>query len=268
MIAATDDIDPSPSDESSPPDSSVDIDPSPNESVDIDPVDIDPSSDDPVDPSSDDPVDIDPSVESTMSTMTAMSIQVGSPYASPPYFRFVLAPTGPSAQYYKSFWPLGVAGPDGGGNIQLNSGVDIPLPADVIIPGRTAVRVPLGVRARGLTLYWGPPGMAPGGVPSSFLIMARGSLTVPGVRHLILTNSVGLVDANYVGELVASIYNLDDTPTTLKKGEAVVQLVAPGFVPLEYSRADPGSPLMDLFDQTARGEGRFGSTGAAGSSTE
>lgn len=217
----------------------------------------------------DEPVGGAPAAEATPPAITSLSmpIQIGSLGASPPLFRFVIAPlTEDSAAFYVAYWPLGQPGAEGKGNVQMDSGVDVPLPEDVTIPGKTAVRVPLGIRARGLTMYWGPPGMPPGGIPSPFLILPRGSLTKPGVRQIILTNSPGLVDAGYTGQLFASLYNLGDAPVTLKKGEAVVQLTAPSFSPPEYTRADPGSPFMELFEGTARAAGGFGSTGAAGSS--
>jgi len=200
-------------------------------------------------------------------TPEMLYVQVYQPQAEPPYFRFIIAPEEYAKDFYVSYYPICAVGPEGKGNLALDSGIDIPLPADVTIPPRQAVRVPLGIRVRGLKLSWGAPGYAPGGTPAAFYLMARSSMCKPDKnRFLFLTNGTGLVDLGYTQELIASIGNFGDEPVTLKRGEAVVQISAPNGCPVEYSRADPGSMLMPLFGDCTSRSGGFGSTGAAGSS--
>lgn len=51
-------------------------------------------------------------------------------------------------------------------------------------------------------------------------LYARSSLSKTG---LILANGVGLVDADYMGEIMFPIYNLTNNPVTLKKGSRIGQ---------------------------------------------
>jgi dUTP pyrophosphatase len=71
---------------------------------------------------------------------------------------------------------------------------------------------------------------------------------------IMLTNSPGLIDAGYRGELRVSMYNSGAEPFTVGIGERIAQLVVqrveePGFLPVE------------VLGDTSRGEGGFGSSG-------
>ena len=52
------------------------------------------------------------------------------------------------------------------------------------------------------------------------LLFARSSLCK---RGLILMNGVGVVDADYEGEIMVPLYNISDEPIVLSKGERVAQ---------------------------------------------
>ena len=84
------------------------------------------------------------------------------------------------------------------------------------------------------------------------LIYARSGLAV---RHgVVPTNCVGVIDADYTGELLVSLQNTFDTPYTVRHGDRIAQLVlTPIFTP----------PIQEVEElaATGRGEGRFGSTG-------
>ena len=71
---------------------------------------------------------------------------------------------------------------------------------------------------------------------------------------LTLSNSVGVVDADYRGELIVSLTNLGDAPYTVCPGERIAQLVV---MPVEYCDFVESEALSD----TERGAGGFGSTG-------
>ena len=84
------------------------------------------------------------------------------------------------------------------------------------------------------------------------LIYARSGLAV---RHgVVPTNCVGVIDADYTGELLVSLQNTFDAPYTVRHGDRIAQLVlTPIFTP----------PIQEVEElaATGRGEGRFGSTG-------
>lgn len=84
------------------------------------------------------------------------------------------------------------------------------------------------------------------------LILPRSGL---GHRHgLVLGNGVGLIDADYQGELQVSLWNRSDVPYTIKPLERIAQLLYIPIKRLEFS-------LVDDFIASERGEGGFGSTG-------
>lgn len=83
-------------------------------------------------------------------------------------------------------------------------------------------------------------------------IFARSGLATK--RGLAPANKVGVVDADYRGEIMVALYNHGDKPQVLEKGERVAQMVLMPFLAAEYIEADELS-------ETVRGAGGFGSTG-------
>ena len=83
-------------------------------------------------------------------------------------------------------------------------------------------------------------------------IYARSGLA--SKRGLAPANKVGVIDADYRGEIMVALYNQSDKEETVEAGERIAQLViAPVF------RAD--FEETDNLDETLRGAGGFGSTG-------
>lgn len=84
------------------------------------------------------------------------------------------------------------------------------------------------------------------------LVYARSGLAV---RHgICLSNSVGVVDSDYRGELKVGLCNLGSEPYTIEPGERIAQLV---ITPVLLPPIEEVSAL----DETERGTGGFGSTG-------
>ena len=84
------------------------------------------------------------------------------------------------------------------------------------------------------------------------LIYARSGLACK--RGLAPANKVGVIDSDYRGEWMIALHNHGDTPQIVNPGDRIAQFV---LVPVL-------TPLMtevDSLDETARGEGGFGSTG-------
>ena len=84
------------------------------------------------------------------------------------------------------------------------------------------------------------------------MILPRSGL---GHRHgIVLGNLVGLIDSDYQGQLMVSVWNRGNTPFILNPMERMAQLV---IVPV----VQVGFNVVDGFTGTSRGEGGFGSTG-------
>ena len=93
------------------------------------------------------------------------------------------------------------------------------------------------------------------GLPSSdfvALIFARSGLAI---KHgITLSNSVGVIDSDYRGEICVGLCNLGSEDYTITSGERIAQLVV--------MRVETPTPNeVDSLDETVRGSGGFGSTG-------
>ncbi|RTE86500.1 MULTISPECIES: dUTP diphosphatase [Gammaproteobacteria] len=97
----------------------------------------------------------------------------------------------------------------------------------------------------GLAIHIGDPKLAATILPRSGL----------GHKHgIVLGNLVGLIDSDYQGELMVSVWNRGNTTFTIEPGERIAQLVILPVVQAELN-------LVSDFDETDRGEGGFGSSG-------
>lgn len=86
------------------------------------------------------------------------------------------------------------------------------------------------------------------------VILPRSGL---GHKHgIVLGNLVGLIDSDYQGQLMVSLWNRGQTEFTLKPMERMAQLVIVPVQQVEFN-------LVDDFTASDRGEGGFGSTGKA-----
>lgn len=83
-------------------------------------------------------------------------------------------------------------------------------------------------------------------------IFARSGLVTK--RGLAPANKVGVIDADYRGEIMVALHNHGSADQTIEKGERVAQLVVMPFLAAEYFESE-------TLSDTARGEGGFGSSG-------
>jgi dUTP pyrophosphatase len=84
------------------------------------------------------------------------------------------------------------------------------------------------------------------------LILPRSGL---GHKHgIVLGNLVGLIDSDYQGELMVSVWNRGQQSFTLEPGERLAQYVLVPVVQAEFEQ-------VDEFVATDRGAGGFGHTG-------
>ena len=106
-------------------------------------------------------------------------------------------------------------------------------------PGQT-VLIPTG-----LAIYIEDPSLAA-------MILPRSGL---GHKHgIVLGNLVGLIDADYQGQLQISCWNRGSSRFTIRPGDRIAQLV---LVPVIQAQLD----ITDNFIESERGAGGFGHTG-------
>ena len=84
------------------------------------------------------------------------------------------------------------------------------------------------------------------------LIFARSGLATK--RGLAPANKVGVIDSDYRGEVMVSLFNQSSEPQTVEYGERIAQLAIVPFIKAEFEASDELS-------ETVRGCGGFGSTG-------
>ncbi|OQP34897.1 MULTISPECIES: dUTP diphosphatase [Pantoea] len=133
-------------------------------------------------------------------------------------------------------FPLPTYATSGSAGLDLRACLDSALE---IAPGMTTL-VPTG-----LAIHIGDPTLAA-------VILPRSGL---GHKHgIVLGNLVGLIDSDYQGQLMVSVWNRGQQSFTLQPGDRLAQLV---FVPVVQAEFN----LVEDFDASDRGEGGFGHSG-------
>ena len=111
-----------------------------------------------------------------------------------------------------------------------------------------------------VTLLPGQSALIPTGIavapesqtPVVLLLYARSGLAV---KHgIALANGVGVIDADYRGEIKVGLINQSAEPYTITHGERIAQMVVTPIFRAAFTQADE-------LDDTDRGSGGFGSTG-------
>ncbi|WP_447554172.1 dUTP diphosphatase [Vreelandella sp. EE22] len=127
-------------------------------------------------------------------------------------------------------------GSDGAAGMDLRALLDAPL---TLAPGQCEL-----IRT-GLAIHIEDPSLAG-------LIVPRSGL---GHKHgIVLGNLVGLIDSDYQGELMISVWNRGQTSFTLAPFERLAQYV---LVPVVQATLE----VVESFEDSTRGSGGFGSTG-------
>ena len=133
-------------------------------------------------------------------------------------------------------WPMPTYATTGSAGLDLRACVD---EATQIEPGQTVL-----VKT-GLAIYIEDVNFAG-------LVLPRSGL---GHKHgIVLGNLVGLIDSDYQGELMVSVWNRGQTTFTLEPGERVAQYI---LVPVVQAQFE----LVNEFEASERGAGGFGHTG-------
>ena len=91
-------------------------------------------------------------------------------------------------------------------------------------------------------------------IPEGFtgLIYARSGLATK--KGLAPSNKVGVIDSDYRGEIMVSLFNHSKETRIIENGERIAQLVITPYVKAEWNE-------VENLNETVRGAGGFGSTG-------
>jgi dUTP pyrophosphatase len=133
-------------------------------------------------------------------------------------------------------FPLPQYATAGSAGLDLRACIDKPL---VLEPGKAEL-LPTG-----LSIYVEDPTLAA-------VILPRSGL---GHKHgVVLGNLVGLIDSDYQGPLMVSVWNRGREPYTVQPGERIAQLIVVPVVQVELE-------VVEDFAATSRGAGGFGHSG-------
>ena len=138
--------------------------------------------------------------------------------------------------------------------LRLPNGEGLPLPS-YATAGAAGMDV---VAAEALTLAPGTrAAVATGfalGIPDGYEVQVRPRSGLALKHGITCLNTPGTVDSDYRGEVKVILINLGEAPFVIARGDRIAQLV-----PAPVQRATLES--VDALDDTARGDGGFGSTG-------
>ena len=124
----------------------------------------------------------------------------------------------------------------GAAGLDLRACLDQPL---TLAPGASEL-VPSGI-----AIHLGDPGLAAVVLPRSGL----------GHKHgIVLGNLVGLIDSDYQGQIMVSVWNRGQAAFTIQPMERIAQLVVVPVVQVKLN-------VVEEFEESQRGAGGFGSTG-------
>jgi dUTP pyrophosphatase len=133
-------------------------------------------------------------------------------------------------------FPLPAYATAGSAGMDLRACLDAPLALEA---GRAEL-IPTG-----LSIYVEDPGLAA-------VILPRSGL---GHKHgIVLGNLVGLIDSDYQGQLMVSVWNRSSATFTVQPGERIAQLVVVPVVQVELQ-------VVEDFAASTRGVGGFGHSG-------
>jgi dUTP pyrophosphatase len=137
-----------------------------------------------------------------------------------------------------SEYPLPGYATDGSAGIDMRACLDEPLE---VRPGDTHL-LPTGI-----AIHIGDPALAAVLLPRSGL----------GHKHgIVLGNLVGLIDADYQGQVFVSCWNRSGQSFTIQPGERIAQMV---FIPIVRAHFE----VVESFQESTRGAGGFGHSGRA-----
>lgn len=133
-----------------------------------------------------------------------------------------------------------------------DAGLDLYSPHDIYLPGCYLINdksklkyiVSAGMVSINTGVHVAIPEGFVGDIKSKSGLMVKNNITTDGT-----------IDCGYTGSIVVKLFNHGSEGLYIKKGQKIAQLVIKSII-------TPEPELVDSLDDTERGEGGFGSTGA------
>lgn len=140
--------------------------------------------------------------------------------------------------------------------IQLPHGADLPLPAyatQLAAGADLFAAVDEDVTLATLERKLIPTGIAIA-LPAGYEAQIRPRSGLAYKQGISLVNTPGTIDADYRGEIKVLLINLGAEPVVISRGMRIAQMIVSPVLQVQFQ-------LVESLDDTARGEGGFGSTG-------
>ena len=122
-----------------------------------------------------------------------------------------------------------------------DAGMDLYCPHQLIIEPNETHLIKMGIACEMTDEY----------LPVSFMLVPRSSISKTPLR---MSNSIGIIDSGYRGEIMASVDNISNEDYMITPGQRLFQIVHPTLYPFN-------TDVVKELSETERGDGGFGSTG-------
>ena len=122
-----------------------------------------------------------------------------------------------------------------------DSGIDLVIPYDITIPKNAkGCKIKHYISCKPYEKY-------------GYFLFPRSSISKGPLR---MSNSIGIIDYGYRGDIIACVDNISDNDFIIKKGTRLFQICAPDLKPINLIVVDK----FDNDENNDRGTGGFGST--------
>jgi dUTP pyrophosphatase len=122
-----------------------------------------------------------------------------------------------------------------------DAGMDLYCPHQLIIEPNETHLIKMGIACEMTDEY----------LPVSFMLVPRSSISKTPLR---MSNSIGIIDSGYRGEIMASVDNISNEDYMITPGQRLFQIIHPTLYPFN-------TDVVKELSETERGDGGFGSTG-------
>ena len=129
-----------------------------------------------------------------------------------------------------------------------DSGLDLFVTQRIVVPAKSlSFKIDLCISCEALKTMGNLP------MNVSYYLYPRSSMGAK--TPLRLSNSVGIIDAGYRGNIMAIVDNLSDEDFVFEQNTRLFQLCSPDLSPISFE-------VVNELSETSRGSGGLGSTGA------
>jgi len=126
-----------------------------------------------------------------------------------------------------------------------DAGVDLYCPETIIVPASSQGKINFQIQCRVTKKIFNSC------INCGYFLLPRSSIIKTPLR---MSNSVGLIDAGYRGDIIAVVDNISDEDFTIEKGTRLFQIANSALLPFDKVE------IVEELDETLRGCGGFGST--------